>query len=1098
MTKQKSGPDETSASPRRRRVRRGLVWAALGLLALAGLAALALRSVPGSEFALPGWARARIEARLVTLIPERRITVGGMTLSVAQNWRPSFFFERVSLQDLSGHEVARLGTLRVDASREAALRGEVQPVRVMASGLYMGAVRRADGTLGLSLAPDLGGAEFTGVADLAARIDAALEAPGLRDLERVEIAGVTLRFDDERAHRSWTVDGGSVRLIQTSDGLDAAGEFSLLTGGAEAAQIELGGSYRAGAALGFQLRFADMDARDIATQSPALVWLSALRGRISGALRGEVSPEGRLGQVDASLRLGPGAIQPTEATEPVRYAGASAYLTYTPARQRLRFSEITIETDWGSARAEGSARLIGMDQGWPTGLVAQIALSELEGNPGKLYDEARRIEAAWADLRLGFDPFTIEVGQAVAETGDGPLRATARVTGRADGWDVALDAKADRLSRAVLLRYWPQVLEPRTRDWVAQNVGAGHLVRPYLTLRKAPGERRLDLHLTSGFSGVRVRPVRFLPELSGGVGQMSILRGRFVVEAEAAVLRAPLGGEISLAGTRFIIPNIREKGGAAVAELVAEGAIPAALSLLDMPPLSLLSKAGRTPTLATGRARAEARLTFPRKPKLAPGELRFDVTARLRDVVSESLVPGRHLGAEALDLGATNAALRLSGTAEIDGLPLTGQWEQPLGQRGAPSRLEATAPLSAETLAQFGVALPEGMVTGVTEAAVVVDVIPNAPAKLDLRSDLVGAALRIPALSWSKARGTRGDLRFAARLGTPLQVETLTLAASGLEAQARPDLTDGKVTALVLERLKVGRWFEGSARLDGLAAGRAPKVAVTGGRLDLRAAPTGGAGGGAGGAMSVALDRLQITDSLALTGVAAEIPGTAPLSGRFSGRLNGAAQIAGRLLPQGARTGVEITSRDAGAVLRAAGLFKKVTGGTLALTLLPTGAPGTFEGEAQVRQIRLRDAPAMAALLDAISVIGLLQQLDQKGLAFNEVYARFRLAPDRVTLYRSSAVGPSLGMSMDGYFLPRNGQMDLQGVISPVYMLNGIASFLTRRGEGLIGFNFNLRGTPERPRVAVNPLSALTPGFLREIFRRPPPQLGRTHKGEGR
>ena len=41
----------------------------------------------------------------------------------------------------------------------------------------------------------------------------------------------------------------------------------------------------------------------------------------------------------------------------------------------------------------------------------------------------------------------------------------------------------------------------------------------------------------------------------------------------------------------------------------------------------------------------------------------------------------------------------------------------------------------------------------------------------------------------------------------------------------------------------------------------------------------------------------------------------------------------------------------------------------------------------------------------------------------------------------------------------------------------------------MIGFNFNIAGTSDAPQVSVNPLSALTPGMFREIFRRPAPEL---------
>lgn len=65
----------------------------------------------------------------------------------------------------------------------------------------------------------------------------------------------------------------------------------------------------------------------------------------------------------------------------------------------------------------------------------------------------------------------------------------------------------------------------------------------------------------------------------------------------------------------------------------------------------------------------------------------------------------------------------------------------------------------------------------------------------------------------------------------------------------------------------------------------------------------------------------------------------------------------------------------------------------------------------------------------------------------------------------------------------------MQGVISPVYLLNGFGAVLTRRGEGLFGFNYTLRGTADDPQVQVNPLSILTPGMFRELFRAPAPVL---------
>jgi hypothetical protein len=142
---------------------------------------------------------------------------------------------------------------------------------------------------------------------------------------------------------------------------------------------------------------------------------------------------------------------------------------------------------------------------------------------------------------------------------------------------------------------------------------------------------------------------------------------------------------------------------------------------------------------------------------------------------------------------------------------------------------------------------------------------------------------------------------------------------------------------------------------------------------------------------------------------------------------------------------------------------------------------------------RLRDAPAMAELLNLISVVGLLEQLGGDGINLGTVDARFTLTPGRLTLMEGAAVGPSLGISMDGIYDTNARQFDMQGVVSPLYMVNGLvgALFAPRR-EGLFGFSYRLTGTAQQSNVSVNPLSILTPGIFREIFRRPPPELTET------
>ena len=174
-------------------------------------------------------------------------------------------------------------------------------------------------------------------------------------------------------------------------------------------------------------------------------------------------------------------------------------------------------------------------------------------------------------------------------------------------------------------------------------------------------------------------------------------------------------------------------------------------------------------------------------------------------------------------------------------------------------------------------------------------------------------------------------------------------------------------------------------------------------------------------------------------------------------------------------------------MFRDAGIFKSTYGGEADVILSPTNQPGIYDGQLLVQQVALRGAAPLAALIDAISVVGLLDELNGPGILFDDVEAAFTLTPSQVRIQRASAVGPSIGVSIDGVYTMAARTVDFQGVISPVYFLNGIGAVLTRRGEGLFGFNFTMQGAADTPAVRVNPLSILTPGMFREIFRRPPP-----------
>lgn len=1095
--------------PRRRWLRRlGLAFAlVVGLLAALGV--VATYWLPGREIAAPDWVKTRVMARIDAALPALDVEVSEIVMVVGDGWRPRVRLRHIDLarraaDGTAGAHLVSLAQAESEIALHPLMRGQVKPRALDVSGIFLTLRRRRAGGFDLQL--DRGSDSLRRSGDLASLVeglDAALMAEPLSALRRVQLRALTVQFDDRRAGRSWLVDGGRLRLTRDGRAVEVGGDFALLSGGAGVATLELNYASRLGEkAAQFGMSFREMRARDIAAASPALAWVEALRAPISGSMRTGVDDDGALTPLNVALQIGTGAIQPLDETRPIRFEGARAYFSFDPVAGRLDFDDVAVTSDWISAEGDGTATLTGFEDGWPDGLVAQLRLGAIRANPGARYETPVALARADLDFRMVLDPFRLDIGQLVISDQDGPLRASARLLATRDGWQAAADASAKGVGPARVLAYWPPQLKPETRDWIAENILGGQIDTAHLALRLEPGGTP-HVHLGARFRDAHVRFMKPMPPIQDGAGQMTIEGDRLTVLAEDGWVQADQGGRLQVAGTVFEVPDITIKDGPAVVQLAVEGTVTAALSLLDREPFRFLSKAGQEVALADGQAEVQGRLDLMLKKDLPVEEVDFDITATARSVTSEVLVPGRSLTAPSLDIRATNETLTVSGRGRIGSVPFDGAWSTALGRAlsaeggGGPSSVTAEVELSEAFVREFNIGLPPGSVTGRGPAQITLSLGRDRAPRFRLTSALRGVGLRLDALAWNKPPQRAGELEVTGTLGAPPLIETLRLDAPGLEASGRVTIAPGGgLQSAQFSRVRAGNWLDAPVTLTGRGAGASPAVRIGGGRIDMRALPEfprgggGGLGGGGGSPISVAVDRLQVTEGIALTDMVGEFATRGGMRGEFAGRVNGGAAVRGRITPDGRRSAIDLRSDDAGAVFGAAGLLQNVRGGDLRLTLRPARAEGHYDGVLRVENTRLRDAPAMAALLNAISVVGLLEQLDGQGIRFAEVDAKFRLTPAQVIVTQSSAIGPSMGLSLDGYYNLAAGTMDFQGVLSPIYLLNVVGSVLTRKGEGLIGFNFQLKGAKDNPRVLVNPLSMLTPGMFREIFRRPPPKVG--------
>ncbi|MGJ8546778.1 MAG: DUF3971 domain-containing protein [Sulfitobacter sp.] len=1066
----------------------------IGITLLSGAAFMLGRSITA-----PTWIEARIEARLADALPDLRIKFDSLDLLVETTGEPRVRLRGITVESLQGTEIISFSEAKTSLSMPALLSRQLQPSTIELTGVFATLQRSVDGRVSLSGGTG-GGSPFRQSANLHGLIkefETALELPALSALKSVQLRALTLNYIDLRAERRWTVDGGRLSLNREGKQVDLAADLAILGGGAGAAILTANFASEIGAPEAeFGISFDEVSASDIAAQGPAFAWLDVLRAPISGAVRSGIGPDGKLTPLNASLHIGAGALQPEDATKPIPFDGARSYFSYDASAGELQFDELSINSQWVSGRAEGKAQLK-VENGKLSNLIGQIALSDISANPGDLYPEPLALEGGELDYQIKFNPFRFELGRMMVTDQGQVLRSAGHLFATPQGWDMAVDASIDGITPARLLTLWPEALKPKTRNWVVDNVQAADLSNLQLALRLAPGQA-IRSFASFDFAKADVRFLKTMPPIMSGKGHASFLDNRFVVALDSGQVTAPQGGTVQLAGSSFILPDVTVKGGTpAVTRLRARSQITAATALLNLPPLSIMDKAGIAVDVAQGRAEMTGTLAFPLKKGTKPGDVVFDVTGDLLALSTDTLVKGRDLRADKMALTASNESLSIGGAGRIDGVSFEGAWQQPIGAGSSKSQLRGAAVLNQAALDAFGIALPPGTLNGQGRGTLDLQFEKGQAPRFALSSDLRGLRLSVPQVGWSKPAAAKGSLAVSGRLGATPKVDKITLDAPGLSATGAVTLKPGGALDRVrFDRLRVGGWLDVPVDLVGRGAGRSPQVMVHGGSLDMRRAEFGSAGasGTASGAsaappMQLRLDKLQITDTIALTSMHGTFNTARGLDGTFQARLNNQAPIVGRISPQGGRSAVRVQADDAGAVLRAADVLKQGVGGALTLTLLPVGSGGAFDGRLEIANTRIKDAPSIAALLNAISVVGLLEQMDGEGIYFDTVEADFRLTPNRITVAKASAVGASMGISIDGVYATDTGNIAMQGVISPVYLLNGIGAVLTRKGEGLIGFNYTLSGNAKDPQVSVNPLSALTPGMFRDLFRAPPPDL---------
>jgi hypothetical protein len=169
-----------------------------------------------------------------------------------------------------------------------------------------------------------------------------------------------------------------------------------------------------------------------------------------------------------------------------------------------------------------------------------------------------------------------------------------------------------------------------------------------------------------------------------------------------------------------------------------------------------------------------------------------------------------------------------------------------------------------------------------------------------------------------------------------------------------------------------------------------------------------------------------------------------------------------------------------------------VRGGRLRLSadLRQTPAGATGDGELKIRDFTLWGAPTIARIVSLASFSGLANALSGRGVPVQRLVVPFELQPDRIRLDQARLVGSDIGARADGTIDLSTSTLDIRGTVAPAYTLNRILGRIPILGQIMSGgqsdaalaATFSVTGPLGQPSVSVNPLAALVPGLIRDLF----------------
>jgi hypothetical protein len=415
-------------------------------------------------------------------------------------------------------------------------------------------------------------------------------------------------------------------------------------------------------------------------------------------------------------------------------------------------------------------------------------------------------------------------------------------------------------------------------------------------------------------------------------------------------------------------------------------------------------------------------------------------------------------------------------------------------------------------------------------------------AKIGMTVDLSSASINVPKLNWAKlpAEDGRVTMTILLRKGEVASLQNIDMAAGSLSAQGQVAFdTTGQIQAAFFERVA----WPGNDVRDLIIERNAEsswKVGATARLVNLVPLRRNeGVSGDETLIFDFTADQIVVDNEISLSG---------QLSGNRTSDGMGKAKFLGTMLVDGAPLITEadlemgfgingdkivgtgligggevnltfaakikddpklvIESENAGRVLSGLKVTDTVRGGQLRLTnIFKDNEFKSFDTKIELTKFRIVEAPRALRAFSVLSLAGLYSLVEGDGTAFQRGEAVLETRGPMVKIVSMKASGEAVGVTMLGVYDRATKKVDVSGNLLPVNQISKLLGKVPVLGDlfagvdksGIFVSQFTVTGTSDDMTTAVNPVSSIAPGLLRDLFS--PNWLGREEKrlfGDGR